>query len=321
MGAGRLALLLFLFLSRSGGQALAPCNPELCGFNVSNGHGFCRDDGVCECDYAWSGQDCLFPAASGAWGTWTFVASLFGVTVPWLVCVAGLLETSAFLRNSRDQPLGRRLRPLLALAALVLCGLMRPFYYALDPFAWRETVPVCAMWTVDYLSTALLAASFFLVLWGWARVMVKFERLNGARRPLLLLWRVLPAYCASAAALLLLAVAPAAAASCLCDDSNCPALTGDLLFYISYLVLFGLCLLLCTAAASVMVAQLWRFRRSAEHSSRLFRYSFFVLVRALLNCVPLLSFLFVFFPGCSCRRWRGCFWWASASLCSVGRPT
>ncbi len=273
---------LLSLLSLPCGAQFAPCDPRLCSYNNSDGHGSCDEaSGVCSCDYAWSGPNCLFPSAAGAWGTWAFVAGVFGVTVPWLVCLAAGLELYMYVRNNWGQLSRRKLFPLLSLVALALGSFLRPLYYVIDPFAWRGLINVCAIWTLDYLTTALFASAFFLVLRGWASVMVKFERLNGARRPLMLLWSHLPLCCAVFAALLFLAVIPASVLACECNDTNCPTVAGDLVFFVPYLVLFGICLVLCVVAAGLMVVQLWRYRGSAEHGARLFRYSLFVLVRRL----------------------------------------
>jgi hypothetical protein len=275
----RVAVVVVALLLLRGSAQLAPCDPLVCSYNNSEGHGSCGDDGVCTCDYAWSGPDCLFPSAAGRFGMWTFIAAVFGVTLPWFMCLAAAVELYLYLRNNWGQLRRSRLFPLFALVTLALCCFLRPFYYAIDPFAWRGSINVCGLWTIDYLTTALVACSFFLVLRGWAKVMLKFERLNGNRKPLMMLWSALPLYCAVCSVLLALFVVPSSVMACVCDDSNCSAMASDLVFYIPYLVLFGVGLFLSVIAAGVMVFQLWRFRRSAEHSARLFRYSLFVLVR------------------------------------------
>lgn len=287
------------------------CDPGLCNYD-GNGHGSCEDD-LCLCDYGWMGPSCMFPAASGRWATWTFIASVFGVAIPTLVALAALGETYLYLRKHWGALTRAKVPPLITLCALSTGAFARTFYYSLDPFSWRSTVEVCSMWAIDYISTAFVAASFFFVLHGWAAVMGKFEQLNGRRFVFVLLWQWLPMYCLLASGLVVLLTVPGSFLSCHCKDYNCSSTLGDYVFYLPWLVLFGLCLILCVLAGGFMVLQLRRFGiNDSHHFTRVFRYSLFVLVRVSISFyVVSLNVVFFLSAVCDCghihsRIWHRC---------------
>lgn len=269
------------------------CDP-LCEARGSLG-GSCTSAGVCACEWGWTGRACEYPVSATRYGTFLWIAVVPGIIVPTLLMLAASAEFVLYVRESVRPWTRAKVLPLLSCGAVILAGFMRPFYYSIDAYNWRGTVSLCALWTIDYFTSALVAVAFFLVLARWAGVMVTFEAVNGQRAWVLFLWRAMPYYAFGASVAIVVIVIPASVLACVCDDIQCPAISGDRVFFISWIVLNGISVVMSMVAAVTLLVQIRRLKGDEAQKQRarnVVRYSAFVVLCAF---VVLLMVVFVSF--------------------------
>lgn len=239
----------------------SPCvDPSLCSYlNPGGGHGECRG-AVCICEYAWTGPDCMYPMVNGGNNSqWMLIAVFFGTLVPLALTFVSAVMLVIYVRDNRHKWMARKTFCALTMGSVFVCAFARPFYYTLDPFNWRNTLPqgACSIYGLDYFTTAAAACAYLFLLQGWSAALVKFSSVSsmtGARSVWMRVWGFMP--CIPMSALLILLVIPASVTACKCDGETCPETTSDYVFYIPWLILMGLTTIFAMIAAGTFLRAL-----------------------------------------------------------------
>lgn len=169
-------------------------------------------------------------------------------------------------------PLGLNKLPIVAALALSAAAcIVRMLYYIVDPFGWNSVFALCTINVLDYVSLACVGCAYLLLVVLWLHIaQITAMSKSSSLSKLITVVRIA---CVVAISCVLVLMIAASCVFCILDG-----ITGDLIFFIPFVILLGLGAIVCCISCIYIITKLVQFKGAYQKSQQLRLKKFLVFI-------------------------------------------